>query len=243
MKEKQIIKRIHQGEDSQTQFKENFTNSEQVAAEMAAFSNSKGGFILIGVSDEGEITGLSKEDIQRLNQLISNTATENIKPPITPLTEIIRIENKKILVIEVKQGINKPYCTNKNIFYTKVGADKRKISREELLRLFQESGHLSADVMLIYDSTIDDLNLDKFKKFGHPVIVKSHPVVPLTRRTVRIGLILGQRYLIESTITGLPYSIQLPYRLIFIPKPAMIFSQRVLAPHIHIEKRFICKIP
>jgi len=46
-----------------------------------------------------------------------------------------------------------------------MGADKRKISREELLRLFQDSGHLAADEMLIYDSTVDDLNMDKFKKF------------------------------------------------------------------------------
>ncbi len=165
MKKSQVIKRIQHGEDSQTQFKENFTNSEQLAAEMVAFSNSKGGLILVGISDKGETRGLSGEDIHRLNQLISNTATENVMPPITPLTEIFEIDEKKILVIEVKPGINKPYCTNKNIFYTKVGADKRKISREELLRLFQDSGHLAADEMIIYDATIDDLDLDKFKKF------------------------------------------------------------------------------
>lgn len=165
MKKSEILKRIEHGEDSQYQFKENFTNSEQVAAEMVAFSNSRGGYLLVGISDDGKVKGLSKEDIHRLNQLISNTATVNVSPPITPLTEIVEIEDKKVLVVEVKQGINKPYCTNKNIFYTKVGADKRKISREELLRLFQDSGHLSADEMLIFDSTIDQLNLDKFKKF------------------------------------------------------------------------------
>ena len=165
MKKAEILKRIERGEDSQTQFKENFTNSQQLAAELVAFSNSRGGYIFVGVSDDNRVKGLSKEDIHRLNQLISNTATEVVQPPITPLTEIIEIESKKILVVEVKQGINKPYCTNKNIFYTKVGSDKRKISREELLRLFQDSGHLAADEMLIYDSTVDDLNMDKFKKF------------------------------------------------------------------------------
>jgi ATP-dependent DNA helicase RecG len=165
MKKSEILKRIEYGEDSQYQFKENFTNSEQVAAEMVAFSNSRGGYILVGISDDGKVKGLSKEDIHRLNQLISNTATVNVSPPITPLTEIVELEDKKVLVVEVKQGINKPYCTNKNIFYTKVGADKRKISREELLRLFQDSGHLSADEMLIFDSTANDLNIDKFKKF------------------------------------------------------------------------------
>ena len=49
--------------------------------------------------------------------------------------------------------------------FTKVGADKRKISREELLRLFQDSGHLTADEMLIPGSTIKDLNYYKFDSF------------------------------------------------------------------------------
>ncbi|MCP5053379.1 MAG: hypothetical protein GY940_39810 [bacterium] len=168
-----VLQWIEQGEDSKVQFKENFTNSEQVAAEMVAFSNSRGGHLLVGVTDKGEIKGLSKEDINRLNQLISNTATTNVMPPVTPLTEIVSIENRKIMVIEIKQGINKPYSTNKNIFYTKVGADKRKISREELLRLFQDSGHLAADEMLISNSTLDDLNLDKFKRFFKKIYDRS----------------------------------------------------------------------
>lgn len=159
------VELINKGEDSQTQFKENLRSSDQLAAEMVAFSNSRGGCMLIGISDSGEVKGLSKKDIQRLNQLISNAATENVKPPITPLTEIVEIDDKLILVIEVKQGINKPYCTHKNIFFTKVGADKRKISREELLRLFQDSGHLCADEMLIPDSSIKDLNYYKFDRF------------------------------------------------------------------------------
>ena len=165
MDRSKLLELINKGEDSQTQFKENFNNSDQLAAEMVALSNSRGGYILIGISDNGEVSGLSKKDIQRLNQLISNSATENVKPPITPLTEIVEIDNKLILIIEVKQGINKPYCTHKNIFFTKVGADKRKISREELLRLFQESGHLSADEMLVPGSTAKDLNHYKFDRF------------------------------------------------------------------------------
>ncbi|MCP4214533.1 MAG: hypothetical protein GY765_07740 [bacterium] len=165
MNEATILKRIAKGEDSRTQFKEIFNNSEQLAAEMVALSKSKGGIIIIGVTDDNKVKGLEPKDINRLNQLISNTATEVVKPPITPFTEIIEIKGRNILTVEVKEGINKPYCTNKNVFYTKVGADKRKISREELLRLFQASGHLSADEMIVYDTTADDLNIDKFKKF------------------------------------------------------------------------------
>ena len=57
-----------------------------------AFSNGTGGKILIGVSDDGTITGLSGEDIRRLNQLISNTAGNNVQPAINPITENIMTE-------------------------------------------------------------------------------------------------------------------------------------------------------
>ena len=63
---------IKSGEDSGHQFKQNFTNATQLAAEIVAFSNGNDGKILIGVKDDGEISGLNKNDISRLNQLISN---------------------------------------------------------------------------------------------------------------------------------------------------------------------------
>lgn len=51
------------GEDSRHQFKVDFTNAASLAAEMVAFSNSKGGTIFIGVSDSGEVVGLSTAKI------------------------------------------------------------------------------------------------------------------------------------------------------------------------------------
>ena len=62
---------IDNGEDSLNQFKENFDNIDKLTIEISAFANSDGGRIFIGISDQGEIIGLSREDIHRLNQRIS----------------------------------------------------------------------------------------------------------------------------------------------------------------------------
>jgi len=43
------------------------------------------------------------------------------------------------MIVEIDEGYNKPYSTNKGFYITKAGADKRKISPEELRRLFAES--------------------------------------------------------------------------------------------------------
>lgn len=161
----ELISRISNGEDSFTQFKKNITNGDKLSEELVAFSNAKGGLLIIGVSDNSDITGLNRDDIRRLNQLISNVINSKITPPIYPLVEIKTIDNKKILIITISEGINKPYATNKGIYLTKAGSDKRKISPEELRRLFAESKKLFADEEIIPNSDITDINTELFYQF------------------------------------------------------------------------------
>jgi ATP-dependent DNA helicase RecG len=156
---------LAKGEDTYTQFKENAHNADQLAQEMIAFSNSMGGTIIIGVTDKGEIKGLTDKDIRRLNQLIANASSENVKPAIFPKTTIITIENQKVLLVYIPYGANKPYCTNKGVYYTKSGSDKRKVSQDELRRLFQESGKLYADEMTFKNADFKDIDLELFKQF------------------------------------------------------------------------------
>lgn len=171
----EILERIGTGEDSTTQLKENIYNDTSLAEEIVAFSNASGGLIIIGVKDNGEFSGLSAEDIRRLNLMVSNVASDQVKPPVTPLTQTATINNKVLMLIDVKPGINKPYSTNKGYYITKVGADKRRISQEELQRLFQESQKLHADEMVVYGSKTDEvddnvLNYYYEKVYGEEII-------------------------------------------------------------------------
>lgn len=145
--------------------KQNVTNVTSLSQEMCAFANSKGGMLIIGVDDLGNITGLTPADIRRLNQLISNTASE-IRNPINPQTENIKVKNKVVLVVHVPEGKDKPYFARDGAIYVKSGADKRKVtSKEELRRLFQESDILHADQTPVEETTLDDLDRDYFDEF------------------------------------------------------------------------------
>jgi predicted HTH transcriptional regulator len=165
MKTAELIQKINQGEDSFTQFKEKITRSESLSAELVAFSNASGGNIIVGVCDNREITGLNDIEINSLNQLISNVASQNVHPPIYPITEIKIVDQKKLVIITVQEGMNKPYSTSSGFYYTKVGADKRKISREELKRLFASSRNLFADEEVIRQSSLKNLNVYLFFNF------------------------------------------------------------------------------
>jgi predicted HTH transcriptional regulator len=161
----ELIERISNGEDSYTQFKKDITNNDKLAEELVAFSNSNGGILIIGVSDNNSVVGLSDDDIRRLNQLIGNVINSNINPPIYPISEIKKIDDKKILLLKIDTGANKPYSTNKGIYLTKAGSDKRKISPQELRRLFAESKRLFADEEPVRETDIVDLNQQLFDKF------------------------------------------------------------------------------
>jgi ATP-dependent DNA helicase RecG len=161
----EILTILSQGEDSLNQFKKNITNADSLAAEIVAFSNGKGGSLFIGVDDDGTVTGLSKEDIQRLNQLVSNTASQSVIPAVNPTTMIATVHGLLILIVEVPKGINKPYQDKNGVFWVKSGADKRKAtSREEIQRLFQSSGMVHADVNPS-GLTVADLDMPYFQRF------------------------------------------------------------------------------
>ncbi len=157
--------KIQNGEDSYTQFKVNITNSDKLAEELVAFSNARGGLLIIGVDDNGVVIGLENQDIRRLNQLIGNVINDNVIPPIYPLVTIENIEDKKILVIEINEGVSKPYSTNKGIYLTKAGSDKRKVSPDELRRLFAQSKKLYADEEILAKTDRKDINIELFYQF------------------------------------------------------------------------------
>ena len=161
----ELIERISNGEDSFTQFKEQAISAKDLAKEFVAFSNADGGIIIFGVDDGGDIKGLSIEDIEKLGQLIGNTANENVKPPIHPLIKNMTISDKKLMVVLIKNGTSKPYKTSSGVFYTKSGADKKIISDEELRRLFAQSKRLFADEEPVNGTDISHLNQQLFDKF------------------------------------------------------------------------------
>jgi predicted HTH transcriptional regulator len=162
-----IQKMIRLGETSTVQFKKEFDNQEKIAAEMIAFANAKGGMILFGVEDKtGAIIGLSYEELQKINNRIATIANDLVKPQIFLRTEAVIIEDKNILLVNIDDGISKPYKDNNGTIWLKQGADKRKLTdNSEILRLFQQSSNLLVDEMEIFDSTIDDIDQRLFSDY------------------------------------------------------------------------------
>jgi predicted HTH transcriptional regulator len=104
-----LLQLLARGEDSRRQFKRDATNADGLAAELAAFDNSGGCQLLLGVNDDGSVAGLDAAAVRRLNQLLGNAATQHVRPPIHPLTQNIPTTNGIVIVVEVPDGLAKPY--------------------------------------------------------------------------------------------------------------------------------------
>ena len=193
----ELIELIGRGEDSRTQFKQSqdVTSATSLAGELVAFSNSKGGRILIGVSDQGTVTGVSAGDVRRLNELLSNTATNNVRPSINPQTENVSTSDGIVMVVTVREGISKPYSDNNGVFWAQCGSDKRRVtSREEIQRMLQSADLVHADEVPVEGTTGADVDLAHFREFfekqsGEPLEEEDAPVKLENLRLAKNGVL------------------------------------------------------
>jgi len=166
METAELLEIIARGEDGKHQFKANVTNQNSLASEMVAFSNSGGGRLIIGVNDDGSVSGLTRDDMAQLNQLVSNAASQTVRPAINPSTDNFLLADGLVMVVSIANGMSKPYMDKDGVIWVKSGADKRRAtSREEIQRMYQSAGLLHGDALAVNGLTVSDLDLEYFKRF------------------------------------------------------------------------------
>lgn len=167
----ELLDIVGSGETSRVQFKETLDNDDKIAAELIAMSNSKGGIILFGIKDKtGEICGLDYAKLQYIENRIATIATDFIKPQVFVTTEVVSIkaetDSKKVLVVSLEEGIAKPYKDRNGVIWVKQGSDKRKLTdNNEQIRLFQQSGSLYVDEMIVPNTSIADIDGNKVEEY------------------------------------------------------------------------------
>ena len=138
-----IARRLPLGEDSRWEFERIAFRGDrpveprarELADELAAFANTNGGVMLCGVTDAGEVQGLTRAQLDGLERMLVEISTDTIKPAIEIATYRLEIDGKALLAVEVESG----YALHDSPggSYRRVGSSKRAMTSDERLRLSQ----------------------------------------------------------------------------------------------------------
>ena len=80
---------IANGENSSAEFKRDDLKPRTLAKELVAFLNLEGGRVLLGVDDDGTISGL-QHDPDETEEWVMNVARDKIRPSIIPHFQVLR---------------------------------------------------------------------------------------------------------------------------------------------------------
>lgn len=143
------------------------TDRYEIGCEMVAFSNSRGGKLVIGINDKsGAINALSYMELQETTNLLTSIASENVIPNVLIDVDNVPTSGGAVVIATISEGKNKPYHDNKGIIWVKNGADKRKVfDNSELAEMMSECGSFAPDEVAVPNATIDDLDADTIKLY------------------------------------------------------------------------------
>lgn len=159
----EIFQLIHKGEGFHLEFKLEDESNEDFAKTIVSFANTDGGKILVGIDDSGAIIGVS--DIDKVMLKLDDIALNRCEPPVSLFQESATIEEKKIIIVHVHKGDQRPYKTKSGQYYVRASNRCRQATREELLRIFQSVESLYYDELPVNRASASDLDVSSFKKF------------------------------------------------------------------------------
>ncbi len=141
---------------------------KELANEVCAFANAAGGTLLIGVNDSNEIKGTQIDNAKR--SAIQHSLNE-ITPHLHCLLDFVDVEGKKVGVIEVPSGPDKPYVLSGAI-YVRIGPNTQKLTTAEQIRgFFQHAQKIYFDEVpckdFNIDTDVDDDVLSFFRSESH----------------------------------------------------------------------------
>ncbi|NNC83910.1 MAG: ATP-binding protein [Flavobacteriales bacterium] len=135
---------IAQGEHQQLDFKYELNDSRKIARSLVAFANTDGGRLLVGVKDNGKITGIDSEE----EMYVVEAAAQFYSDPEIPIQgQLHEIDGKEVLEIKVEASEEKHFVKeegDRRMAYIRHEDMNLKANRV-LLRIWQLSGKKKGD--------------------------------------------------------------------------------------------------
>ncbi len=167
IQDEDIRRQLRLGEDSQWEFKRvEFRGDtpispsrDDLADELGAFANADGGVMLCGVTDDGTLLCMSRDQMIALDRMLVEVGTDAIEPPLRIAVYHRELDGKAFLLVVVPRGESLHERSGRA--FVRVGATKRRLRGEERLRLAQnrvQSRYLWFDEQVVLGTGFETLS-------------------------------------------------------------------------------------
>jgi ATP-dependent DNA helicase RecG len=226
----ELLELIRNGESSSVEFNRDDTRPEELAKELCALANLEGGHVLLGVEDDGTISGLTRAEHDAEEWVMNIYRQDHLRPPVIPYWETIAVDDRVVGIVSLRADLpDKPYKAKRGSgwqVFIRRGTTLVDASREEEARLYQAAGLVRYDVRPIVGTSLEDLDIRRLRAYFEIVREQEAPQVPddwelllvntdfmvedRGRRIVNVGgiLLFGRnpnRWLPQAGITAIAY--------------------------------------
>jgi len=210
MTKTELLELIKNGESSGVEFKHDTIDNRALAKELVAFANLRGGRVILGVEDDGSVTGITRD---RLEEWVMTACRDKIRPELIPYYEVIRdVEpGKDVAIVQVDRGwaVHHVWHNNHRTYYIRAGTLSREASAEELERLFQQRGTFRLEVRGVSGSSMEDFDYRRLRDYFQRIHSPHQKTPDVDDTDAWQTLLLNTEFLIEkddrkpATVAGL----------------------------------------
>ena len=166
MTKTELLEIIRNGENSGVEFKRDDIDTRALAKEIVALGNLRGGRVLLGVEDDGIISGIVRP---KLEEWVMTVCRDKVRPEIIPYFELVHDADagKTVAVIQIDPGwtVHHVWHNSGRTYYIRVGSQSREASQEELERLFQQRGLFRPETRAVSGASLQALDLRRLRDY------------------------------------------------------------------------------
>jgi ATP-dependent DNA helicase RecG len=165
MNQNDLFDLLRDGENSGVEFKRDDLEPRALAKEIVALANLRGGRVLLGVEDDGTISGIQRPDLE---EWVMTVCRDKIRPEIIPYFETVRdVQGRDVAVIGVEAGwtVHHVWHNSGRTYYIRVGSQSREASQEELARLLQQRGLFNVETRPVAGAGFGELDFRRVKEY------------------------------------------------------------------------------